>query len=162
MDPKSEALSLKGNPLPEEIPDSEVAPTTIAILGNGIENLENEILKLNGRLRNLYNDRDRLIERAVKLGKMEDADYKIIESVTYGNRVCDPKKLKESNKETWELYEAAYNKKAQQDAEDIIKKAKENINEKVLLGVADKIFGKKIVDLYSQSVATVKYKVEKK
>ena len=44
MDPRKEALSLKEFPLPEEV---GVSPTSIAILGNSIENLEREIADLN-------------------------------------------------------------------------------------------------------------------
>ena len=49
MDPRKEALSLKEFPLPVE--EVEIAPTSIAILDNSIENLEKEISKLNTRLR---------------------------------------------------------------------------------------------------------------
>jgi len=162
MDFSEEALSLKENPLPEEFSDDEILPTSIVILDNGIENLEKEISKLNMRLQDLYNNRTRLVDHAVKLGIMEDSKYKIIEVISYGNRLCDPKKLKESNPETWKVYESAYYEKSRKDSEDLIRKSKENIEEKVLLGLADKIFGKKNVDLCSQIPATIKYEVRRK
>jgi hypothetical protein len=63
MDPRTEALSLKEFPLPEEV---EVSPTNIAILGNSIENLEKEIADLNIRLNDLYSDHARLLDRGEK------------------------------------------------------------------------------------------------
>ena len=159
MDPSTEALSLKEFPLPEEV---EVSPTNIAILGNSIENLEKEIADLNIRLNDLYSDHARLLDRAVKNGILEDPQYKIVEVPKYGNRMCDPKKLKESNPTVWKAYEQAYNEKAKQDADALLQKAKDGIESKVLLGLADKIFGKKNVDLCSQIPATIAYEVRKK
>ena len=159
MDPRTEALSLKEFPLPEEV---EASPTNIVILDNSIANLENEISKLNSRLSDLCNDRSRLLDRAVKSGLVEDANYKIMEVIKYGNRVCDPKKLKESSETSWKAYETAYIEKARQDADALLQKAKDNVETKVLLGLADKIFGKKNVDLCSQIPATIEYEVRSK
>ena len=159
MDPRTEALSLKEFPLPDEM---EVSPTNIIILDNAIANLESEISKLSARRDDLYSDRARLLDRAVKVGAIEDKQYKIMEVIKYGNRVCDPKKLKESNPTIWKAYEQAYTEKVKQDAEDLLQKAKKNIEEKVLLGLADKIFGKKNVDLCSQTTSTIEYEVRKK
>jgi hypothetical protein len=99
---------------------------------------------------------------AVKNGILEDPQYKIVEVPKYGNRMCDPKKLKESNPTVWKAYEQAYNEKAKQDADALLQKAKDGIESKVLLGLADKIFGKKNVDLCSQTPATIVYEVRKK
>jgi hypothetical protein len=159
MDPRKEVLSLKEFPLPEEV---EISPTSIVILDNSIENLEKEILKLNTRLQDLYSDRARLLDHAVKMGILEDSKYKIVEVPKYGNRVCDPKKLKELNESSWKAYEVAYAEKARQDADALLQKAKDNIESKVLLGLADKIFGKKNVDLCSQTPATIAYEVRRK
>ena len=160
MDPRKEALSLKEFPLPAE--EVEIAPTSIAILDNSIENLEKEISKLNSRLAELLDDRAHRIDCAVKSGLIEDLNYKIVEVVKCGNRICDPKKLKESNPKSWILYKYAYCEKARQDADTLLQKSKDSIEEKVLLGLADKIFGKKNVDLCSQIPATIKYEVRRK
>ena len=110
MDPRKEALSLKEFPLPAE--EVEIAPTSIAILDNSIENLEKEISKLNSRLAELLDDRAHRIDCAVKSGLIEDLNYKIVEVVKCGNRICDPKKLKESNPKSWILYKYAYCEKS--------------------------------------------------
>jgi chorismate mutase len=159
MDPRKEALSLKEFPLPEEV---EISPTSIATLDNSIETLEKEISKLNIRLTELVNDRARIVNSVVKSGSMEDQNYKIVEVVKYGNRVCDPKKLEKLSPVLWETYKELYAEKARRDADDIIQKAKENVETKVLLSIADDVFGKQDVTLCSQVPATIKYEVRKK
>ena len=159
MDPRKEALSLKEFPLPEEV---EVSPTSIAILGNSIENLEREISKLNSRLVNLINDRTRRVNSAIKSGLMEDQNYKIIEVAKNGNRVCDPKKLEKLSPILWKTYKELYAEKARRDADDLIQKAKDNVETKVLLSIADDVFGKNDVNLCSQIPITISYEVRKK
>jgi hypothetical protein len=162
MDPRSEALSIKEFPLPEELGEDSILPTNIIVLDNAIVNLEKEISRLNARLSDMYSDRARLLDRAVKTGVLEDPQYKIVEVLKCGNRTCDPKKLKELNPTAWKSYELAYNEKAKQDADALLQKAKDGVETKVLLGLADKIFGKKNVDLCSQTPATIAYEVRKK
>jgi hypothetical protein len=168
MDPREETLSLKEFPLPLEgralvvTPEDSILPTCVKTVENAIEQLEKEKRDLDARLVELYRDRNGLIERAVKFKIMEDDKFKIEEIIKYGNRVCDINKLKESNPEKWKIYKTRVMEKAKQDSEDILQKAKESLETKVLLGIADKVFGKDRVDLYSQTPATISYEVRKK
>ena len=97
----------------------------------------------------------------MKNGILEDPQYKIVEVLKYGNRMCDPKKLKESNPTVWKAYEQAYNEKAKQDADALIQKAKDR-RKQSFVGVGRQNFGKKNVDLCSQIPATIAYEVRKK
>jgi hypothetical protein len=159
MTPKEEARDLIANPLPEEVADAFL-PTYVAAIQNDIVNLEKEIAVLNTKLSNLYDDENRTLDRAVKGGFLEDARYKIVCIQTTGNRVCDPKKLKEQKK--WDVYKTAYLEKAESDSKIDLEKKKANVEEKILLGLADKVFGKSVVDLCSQTPITERWEVERK
>ena len=159
MTPQEEARDLIKNPLPEEVADAFL-PTYVAAIENDIVNLEKEIMVLNTKLSTLYDDKNRTLDRAVKGGFLEDARYKIVCIQTTGNRICDPKRLKEQKK--WDVYRTAYIKKVESDSVIDLEKKKANVEEKILLGLADKVFGKDVVNLCSQIPVTERWEVERK
>lgn len=159
MTPGEEARDLIANPLPEEVSDAFL-PTYVASIEKDIMNLEKEIAVLNTKLSNLYDDKNRTLDRAVKGGFLEDARYEIVCIQTTGNRVCDPKRLKENK--LWDTYKKAYLDKVESDSKIDLEKKKSVVEEKILLGLADKIFGKAVVDLCSQTPVTERWEVKKK
>jgi hypothetical protein len=159
MTPQEESRDLITNPLPEEVSDGFL-PTYVAAIENDIINIEKEIIVLNTKLSNLNDDKTRILDRAVKGGFLEDARYKIVCIQTTGNRICNPTKLKEQKK--WDVYKAAYLEKVESDSKIDLEKKKANVEEKILLGLADKVFGKDVVNLCSLIPVTERWEVKRK
>ena len=161
MDPREEQKSLKEHPLPIEGDDS-ILPTRIAAIDDEIKRTREKMKELQDYIANLSVDRVTLLTEAIKTGKTDDGTWKIEKETTYGNRVADPKKLIATSKEKWDLYASAIKDKAVQDAKLLLQKAKDGLETSVNLGIADKIFGKKIVDECSTKPESVTWKVVKK
>jgi len=159
MTPREESLDLINNPLPEEVED-KFLPTYAASIGVEISRLEGDIDALKSSLSDLYNERKRIIERAVKGGFVEDARFRIVKKQVFGDRICDPKKLKEQK--LWGAYETAYIGKIKTDSEVSLQKKLAALETTILVGLADKVFGKGTVDLCSQIPFTERWEIEKK
>lgn len=161
MDPREEQKSLKEDPLPYE-GDETLILNRIAEIDKKIELVDASIRILNMERSDLATVRAKLIDRAISIGRVEDAVWKIEKTVSYGNRVADPVKLKSVSTEKWNLYTDSIRDKAIQDAKLLIQKAKDNLERAVNLSVADKIFGKSVVDECSTKPEMVSYKVVEK
>jgi hypothetical protein len=160
MDPREEARSLKDHPLPFAFKgEDDVLPTHIASIEKTIVDLEKEETALRGKISDLYDLKNLLIDRAIQTGHLEDSRYRIEKKISNGDRVADPKLLKEKFSNTWFLYETAYQEKFKRKAEDILEKAKTAVSEKIDLGLADKIFGKANVTACSTVPQTIRYEV---
>jgi len=165
MDPRDELLSLKEHPLPVEGDDS-ILPTRIAKIEEEMKGVEEEMRavneKLSEKLSDLRGSRNLLLDHAILIGIVEDSAWKIEKSVSFGNRVADPIKLKSLSAEKWKLYSESVRDKAMQDVKLLLQKAKDGLEKSVNLGIADKIFGKNVVDGCSTKPEMVSFKVVRK
>lgn len=159
MSTKNENMSEE--PLPILIPDNEL-PSAIAKIDQEIMSLEVDTRKNNDRILDLSLDRVKYVERAVATGNLDDGKYSLQKKISYGNRVADPKKLKEQSKERWALYEDAIKIHAIADAKLLIQKAKDSLEKTIKLGIADKIFGEENVTACSTKTETISWEVKKK
>jgi hypothetical protein len=166
MDPLDERKSLKEFPLPvEELEgDDSILPTRIARIDTEIEEVNATIKMWMETLADLKSSRVLLLDHAITTNHTEDAQFHIERQVTKitGNRIADPKKLKALPQ--WKLYADAYREKALRDTKAVIQKSEESVEKNILIGLADKIFGKEQVNACSTVPVqeTVEYVVVKK
>lgn len=150
---QEEAIDLKKNPLPISSED-RVLPTLIF-------NYDEQINRLEIQLDTLRAERRESLERAIKLGCMQDKQYVIEKKEKEGDRVADAALLKSRLPILFKKYVDLRIEQIKVDHE--MKKAKEigEVEEKIKLGVADKVFGKNNVDACSSKMVTVQYVVKR-
>lgn len=150
---KEEALDLQKNPLPISAED-RMLPTLIW-------NYDEQIAKMEQTLLDLRAEREEKMQQAIKLNCLQNKQFAIEKVEKEGDRVADPALLKSRFPAEFRAYVTLRTEQIKADRE--MKQAKEigEVEQAIKIGIADKVFGKKNVDLCSTKMVTTKYVVKK-
>jgi hypothetical protein len=155
MNPKEEEKDLVENPLPEIVTEKD--KTLPSLLWKQDE----QISRLEALLRDLHRERGEMISRAVKLGIMNDGQYLIDIKEVHAPRSADPELLRSRFPELYQNYVKIRIEEIK--SANAVKTAREiaEVEQKIHLATADKIFGKKNVNLCSAFKVTFEYVIKK-
>lgn len=154
MNPREEAKSLIEHPLPENITEEDRRlPTRINIY-------DHEIALLEETLMNLRRERYEALERALKTGCTADDQYRIEEVKILGDRVVDSALLQSRFPDRFSKYLLRRSDDINSAFEKSRLKALSEIETKINLGTADKVFGKDNVTACSVRTVTVSYVIK--
>lgn len=155
MNPQDEAKDLVARPLPEVATERDkTLPSQIWRIDNQISILKEEIADLEGK-------RKDMLGRAVKLGYMLDSSCSIEIKEVRAPRNADPELLRTKFPDQFQTYvkmriEEIKNAHALKSIQEI-----DNVEKKINLELADKVFGKKNVNLCSAFTVGFEYVVRR-
>lgn len=155
MRPQEEAKDLIENPLPEIVKEEDKNLPTI------IWAIDEQIAVLEKRLETLREVRHDSLEKAVKLGFLKNAGYEIVKIESMGDRIVDVNLLRSRFPVMFNTYVATRIALIKSDMAVKEAKAIDESDKKIVLGLADKVFGKDNVTLCSTKMVSVKYVVKK-
>lgn len=154
MNPREEAKSLIEHPLPEIITEEDKKlPTRVHLYDAQIALLEETLM-------NLRRERNEAIARALKIGCSVDDQFMISAVEIAGDRVADGNLLKKRFPEKFIDYTMKRASDINRTSEEKRQKAISEIETKIHLGTADKVFGKDNVTACSVRPVTVTYVVK--
>jgi hypothetical protein len=150
---QEEAIDLNKNPLPISAED-RMLPTLIW-------NYDEQISALESRLAEMRSEREDKMQQAIKLNCLQNKQFVIEKVEVEGDRVADLELLKKRFPPLYRAYVTLREEAIK--AESAMKQAKAlgELEKKVHLGTADKVFGKGNVDLCSSKMVTTKYVIKK-
>lgn len=154
LSPLEEQRDLHTHPLPVDMED-RLIPTQVA-------GIDREIIELTERLNDLRSTRISLLNRALEIGVTEDQRFRIVIRIIKGDRQASAEMLRMKDPEKWKKYTERYQEDARRNADDVLQKAMDNENTKVILSIADRVFGKDVVTECSVTKDTKVVEVEAK
>jgi len=155
MNPQDEALDLIKNPLPSLFSAEDMLLPTL------VWNYDDQIARLELQLKDLRSEREEALARALKNGCLKNKQFVIEKVEKEGDRKADPALLKSRFPAEYKAYVTLRSEEIK--ANSAMKMAKEigDVEKTIHLGTADKVFGKKNVNLCSTKMVSTIYVVKK-
>lgn len=155
MNLQEEAKDLVARPLPEVVTERDKT------LPSQIWRIDNQISILKEEIANLEEKRKTMLDRAIKLKTMSDSSCSIEIKEIHAPRNADPELLRTKFPDQFQTYvvmriDEIKNAHALKSIQEI-----DNVEKKINLELADKVFGKKNVNLCSAFTVGFEYVVKR-